>query len=117
MASPASSHDRPPTVIRDVQQTPNSKITAGASKSRIRGRIQQKVLFPLDQPWEQQDHRRQRAQPQHNRSDVEVCALSLFISQENEGLVRVAHKGMEFWDRAAVFIQQKAETVHRRTGE
>jgi len=82
MASPASSHDGPPTVIRDVLQTPNSKIATGASKSRIRGQIQNRVLFPLDQPQEQQDHRRQRAQPQHNWSNVEVGALSLFISQE-----------------------------------
>jgi len=121
MASPASSHNRSPTVIRDVQQTPNSKMAAGASKSRLKGRIQRRVLFPLEQlpepSWEQQDHRRQRDHPQQNWTDVEVGALSFFISQENDGLVRVARKDVEFWDRAAVFIQQQAKTVLRRTGE
>jgi len=75
------------------------------------------VLFPLEPRREQQDHHRQRDQSQQNWTDVEVGALSVFISQENDGLVRVACKELEFWDRAAVFIQQQAKTVHRRTGE
>jgi len=113
MASPASSHDRPPTVIKDLQQTPNSK----TSKSKIKGWIQRRVLFPLEPHREQQDHRHQRDQPQQYWTDVEVGALSVYISQENDRLVQVARKDMEFWDRAAVFIQQQAKTVHCRTGE
>jgi len=83
MASPASSRDRPPTVIKDVQQTSNSK----TSKSKIKGQIQRRVLFPLEPRREQQDHHHQRDQPQQNWTDVEVGALSVFISQENDGLV------------------------------
>ena len=91
--------------------TLNSKIS---SKSRIKGRVRRTVLFPPE-------HHLQPAVQSlllpKKWSDVEVGALSTFISQESGGKVRVACKDVEFWDRAAVFVQQQAKTEHRHTGK
>jgi len=54
------------------------------------------VLYPLEPRREEQDDRFQQDQPQQNWTNVEVGALSVFISQENDRLVQVAHKDMEF---------------------
>jgi len=107
METPNSKQDTVPTVLREVQCTPNSKSAAGASKSRIKGRISRKVLFPPEQS----------RPPQKLWSDIELSALAKFISMENDGLIaRVSRKDMEFWDKAAMFVQQQANTEHRRTG-
>jgi len=65
------------------------------------------VLFPPEQS----------RPPQKLWSDIELSALAKFISMENDGLVaRVSRKDMEFLDKAAMFVQQQANTEHRRTG-
>jgi len=99
-----SKQDTVPMVLKEVQCTPNSKSAASASKSRIKGRISRKVLFPPEQSQA----------PQKLWSDIELNALAKFISMENDGLIaRVYGKDMEFWDRAAMFVQQQANTEHR----
>ena len=112
MASPDTRQNTLPTVFREVQSTPNFKFAAGAtksgSKSRIKGRVSHKVLFPPEQS----------RPPQKLWSDKELSGLAKFISLENDGLIaRVSRKDMEFWGRAAMFVQQQAKTEHRRTGK
>ena len=102
------------TLPRDLQHdTPNSKVSMGKSKSRLKGRVNRRMLF---QPEEQ-------SQPvlpsvQCNRatpikwSDAESHALATYIDGKH-----MAHKDMEFWKRAAIFIQNVSNTNYCRTGK
>ena len=81
-----------------------------SSKSRIKRRVRRTVLFQPEHPLQLAV---QSLLPPKKWSDVEVGALSTFINRERGGKVRVACKDMEFWDRAAAFVQQQAKTEHR----
>jgi len=93
--------------------TPNTKVSVGKSKSRLRGRVNCRVLFPPEEP----------PQPvlptvQHSKatpikwSDAERQTLAKFVDGEH-----MAHKDMEFKNKAAIYIKNVSNTNHRRTGK
>ena len=101
MADSVSSEETLSALVQEMNMdTPNSKMS---SKSRIKGRVRRTVLFQPEHPLQLAV---QSLLPPKKWSDVEVGVLSTFISRERGGKVRVACKDMEFWDRAAAFVQQ-----------
>jgi len=94
------------------QFTPNTKISVGKSKSKLRGRINCRVLFPPEEPPQQILPTVQRSKATLIKwSDAERRALATYVNGE-----RMAHKDMEFWNRAAIYIKNVSNINHRRTG-
>jgi len=88
--------------------TPNTKVSVGKSKSRLRGRVNFRVLFPPEEPPQPVLPTVQRSKATPIKwSDAERQALAKYVDGE-----RMAHKDMEFWNKAAIY-----NTNHRRTGK
>lgn len=49
-------------------------------------------------------------------TEAELKCLTEFIMLYTEGTTWISHKNMNFWNQAAVYIQQLLQTFHRRTG-
>ena len=96
--------ERLPSLLSELQiATPTSK---GHRVSRIRGRTRPRILFPAETHVKSQQNAKW--------SEAEKCALVKFVQQESGG--KVTHKRMEYWGRAAAFVQEESKTVHQRTG-
>lgn len=50
-------------------------------------------------------------------TEAELKCLTEFIMLYTEGKKWISHKNMNFWNQAAVYIQQLLQTFHRRTGK
>jgi len=87
--------------------TPNTKVSMGKSKSRLKGR---RVLFPPEEPPQPVLLTIQRSKATPIKwSDAERQVLAKYVDGE-----RMAHKDMEFWNKAAIYIKS---VNHRRTGK
>ena len=78
--------------------TPNSEVSAEKSKSRLKGRVNHRVLFPSEEQSQLvlSSVQCNRATPV-KWSDAERHALVTYIDGKR--------KDMEFWKRTAIFIQ------------
>ena len=92
--------------LSDVQiVTLNSKVSRNNRVSRIRGRTHPRILFPSHV----------RGQQNKKWSEAEKCALVRFVQHESGG--KITHKQMEYWSRAATFVQQESKNVHQCKGK
>ena len=96
----------PESRIRGLQQHPGRASPSYSPRSHRKGQLTAKKLF--------QQQAKKVQSPEW--TDEEHKQLLEFMLLYTDGKTWVMHKEMRFWEAAGKFIQQRLQTVNRRSG-
>ena len=83
------------------------KMSQSSRESRIISQTRPRVLFPS----QTQAHTQGPSQAKIKWYKIENSALVAFVQNEESG-VKVMHKNVEYWNRAAAFVKQGSKLVY-----